>query len=207
MLWIGITGAMGSGKSTAAKVLMQMGFPVLDADRVVHGLLTPGGVVEAQVIQTFGQSVCASDGHLDRRALGRVVFEDAKKLDQLEKILHPKVRTEVARRRLELEKSGFSAAFYDVPLLFEKNMEDQFDAVLVISATEKLRRERVRARTGLSDAELEARFQRQLPLAEKEKRASAVVDNNGSEKDLEAHLRKVLEQLEISVKNPSSGPA
>jgi dephospho-CoA kinase len=164
-------------------------------------------VVETQVIQTFGQSVCAADGHLDRRALGRVVFEDAKKLDQLEKILHPKVREEVARRRFDLEKSGFAAAFYDVPLLFEKNMEDQFDAVLVVSATEKLRRERVRARTGLSDAELDARFKRQLSLAEKEKRASAVVDNNGSEKDLETHLRKVLEQLEIPVKNPSSGPA
>jgi dephospho-CoA kinase len=76
-----------------------------------------------------------------------------------------------------------------------------------VSATEKLRRERVRARTGLSDAELDARFKRQLSLAEKEKRASAVVDNNGSEKDLETHLRKVLEQLEIPVKNPSSGPA
>lgn len=203
MLWIGLTGAMGSGKSTAAKVLMQMGFPVLDADRVVHGLLTPGGVVESSVIRTFGRAVCGTDGHLDRRALGRVVFGDAEKLDQLEKILHPKVREEVSRRRRDLEKSGFSAAFYDVPLLFEKKMDDQFDAILVVSAREDLRLKRVRTRTGLSDSEIEARFKSQLPLAEKEKRASAVVDNNGTENDLEANLRKVLEQLNVAVKSPS----
>ena len=202
MLWIGLTGGMGSGKSTAAKVLTQLGFPVLDADRIVHGLLTPGGTAEAEVIQTFGRSVCDASGRLDRRALGRAVFDDPEKLDRLEKILHPKVRAEVARRRQDLEKSGHAAAFYDVPLLFEKNMEDQFDAVLVVSAREDLRLARVRQRSGLSDDEIKSRFNRQLPVAEKEKRASAVIDNNGSEDDLKAALIKALRQLDL-IKNPS----
>lgn len=195
MLWIGLTGAMGSGKSTVAKVLRQRGFPVLDADEVVHALLAPGGSAEQEVISTFGRKVTGPGGELDRRALGREVFGDRSQLARLEGILHPKVREEVARKRGELKKSGIRAAFYDVPLLFEKNMVDQFDHILVVAADETVRRERFKARMKLGDAEFEAREKNFVRPEIKERRASAVIHNNGSEADLVREIEQALSKI------------
>src|ERR1035437_1934246 len=154
MLWVGITGPMGSGKSTVAHLLRQMGFEVLDADDVARKVLSPGTPGEAEVLKTFGQQLKDRQGHLDRRALGRLVFSDAKKLLKLEKIIHPRVKDEIARQRQRLGQKGAQAAFYDVPLLFEKNMREQFDHVLVVSADFSLRKERIKIRSQLTDAEI-----------------------------------------------------
>lgn len=203
MLWIGLTGAMGSGKSTVAKVLREKGFPVLDADQIVHDLLLPGSEAEREILSTFGQSVAGTDGKLDRRALGRIVFADDKKLAQLEAILHPKVRADVAALRSALELTGNRAAFYDVPLLFEKNMEGDFDHVLVVSAREDLRRQRVHTRMGLSDAEFDAREKTFVKPEIKERRASAVIDNNGDAMNLVQEVMRALEKL--GLKSPAVG--
>lgn len=197
MLWIGITGSIGSGKSSAAKVLKQMGYPVLDADQVVHGLLAPGSPVEAEVLGAFGAPARGGDGHLDRRALGRIVFGQPALLKRLEDILHPRVRERVALLRAELAAAGHTAAFYDVPLLFEKNMESLFDGVIVVSAPRELAISRFMSRTGLSRAEVEARVQAQLDPALKEARASAVVRNDGDWSKLEHELRVALKVLKV----------
>lgn len=197
MLWIGLTGPMGSGKSTVASILRKLGYPVLDADQIVHQILSPGGPAEAEIFRTFGESVRSSAGSLDRRALGRVVFPSKEKLNQLESIIYPILKADVAARRKNLADKGFDAAFYDVPLLFEKGMRDQFDLVLVVSASEKLRRERLKARSNLSDVEFDQRMSQQMAPAEKERLASAVIRNESDEAALEAATQQALRALKI----------
>ncbi len=197
MLWIGITGPIGGGKSTVSELLRQQGYPVVDADAVVHQLLSPGGVAEAAVFKTFGENLRNSQGALDRRALGQKVFADPSQLSLLEGVLHPLVRMAVARQRQMLADQGHKVAFYDVPLLFEKSMQEQFDSVIVISASVDQRRARFKKRTGLSDSEFNARNQRQLPVEEKMRLANAVIQNDGEQQQLRLEIARVLQQLKI----------
>ncbi len=199
MLWIGLTGSMGSGKSTAAKVLRSLGFPVLDADQIVHELLAPGTPVEKEIIQTFGPAVQGADGNLDRRALGQLVFSNSDHLAKLESLLHPKVRGEVAKRKSQLWAQGVACAFYDVPLLFEKKMEDQFDYIVVVSADPDLRRARIKARMRLTDAEIDARMTWQIPPQIKEAAATAVILNNADEENLKAEILAMLKRLNVAL--------
>lgn len=199
MLWVGITGSMGTGKSTVAEILRGLGFVVLDADQIVSELLKPDGPVEVQILSEFGDAIKDPDGHLDRRALGRVVFADESARLKLESILHPKVREAVAERKAELKERGVKVAFYDVPLLFEKNMQSMFDAIVVVSARLPLRRERVRLRTGLTDKEIEARFASQLPLETKETQAHVVIKNNSDLGDLKREVRSALKKLGVTL--------
>jgi dephospho-CoA kinase len=196
---------MGGGKSTVSAYLRRIGYPVLDADEIVRRVLRPGGKVESRIFQTFGEGagIRGADGRLDRKALGAIVFADPVKLEVLENLIHPFVRGEVARQKAELESRGESAAFYDVPLLFEKKMESQFDFVWVVNAEASARLTRLVQRTGLSIGELEERFRRQLPPEIKEAKASAVLRNDGDLDSLYANVRETLKRLAI----PSPTPA
>lgn len=197
MLWIGITGPIGSGKSTVSDILRQMGYPVLDADQVVHKVLSPGGLAESEVIQTFGENLRDSKGHLNRRALGLVVFGDPAKLETLENLLHPRVREQVANEKEKLKKAGHQVAFYDVPLLFEKKMESMFNQIIVVTASEEVRRQRVLARSGLTASEFNERQKRQLPPEYKEKNANAVIQNSGDLTKLKVETENALKHLKI----------
>ncbi len=196
-MWVGITGPMGSGKSTVAHLLRQMGLAVLDADQVATKVLSPGSPGEAEVLKTFGQQLKDRQGHLNRRALGRLVFADPKKLETLEKIIHPRVRDEITEQREALAKLGRVAAFYDVPLLFEKKMRDQFDHVLVVSTDEALRNARVKTRSQLTDQEIEERTKFHIPSAIKEASASFVIKNSGDLEGLRGEILRALAHLKI----------
>lgn len=188
---------MGSGKSAVAKLLRKMGYAVLDADEVVHRTLSPGGAAELQVLQTFGQKLRGADGHLDRRALGRAVFGNPEKLKQLEDILHPIVRQEVANQKRVLFAQGRRTVFYDVPLLYEKKMQDQFDHVIVVMAPEETRRQRLKARSGMTDAEFDERSKHHINPEQKQDLASQVIYNLGDLDDLKAEIKSVLKELRI----------
>ena len=193
---------MGSGKSTVSACLRELGFSVFDADEIVHTVLSPGSAGEREVFGLFGEAPGVRDpltGTLDRRALGRVVFGNPRKLDELERLLHPRVREEVARLKAKAANAGASAAFYDVPLLFEKNMQAQFDFVLVVSAPAASRLSRLMARSGLSSPEIEERWSRQLPPEYKEARASYVVLNTGNLEDLKAAILAALRHLRVAL--------
>jgi dephospho-CoA kinase len=203
MLWIGITGPMGSGKSTVATLLRQMGYEVLDADEVSRKVLSPGTFGETQVFQTFGQGLKNAQGVLDRRALGRLVFGHPDKLQKLEEIIHPLVRFEVKMQRQRLRDAGRTAGFYDVPLLFEKKMQNEFDHVLVVSAPRELRNTRVQSRSQLTIEEIEERNLRHLPVEFKEANASAVIRNSGSLDELRAEVVRALRKLNIASPSPA----
>jgi dephospho-CoA kinase len=177
--------------------LRKLGYPVLNADQIVHQILSPGGAAEQEIFKTFGEDMRGEGGALDRRALGRVVFPSSAKLAQLESIIYPILRAEVAEQRKNLAIRGANAAFYDVPLLFEKGMRDQFDHVLVVVASEDLRRERLRVRSGLSDLEFDQRMAKQMKSEDKERLASAVIRNESDEAALLKEVQRALKTLKI----------
>lgn len=195
MKWIGLTGGLGSGKSTVARLLRTKGYPVIDADELAKDVVAAGTKGQREVVQEFGADVLLADGQLDRRALGRKVFGHPDRLLKLESIIHPLVQFEVETRRKAFASQGFRLAFYDVPLLFEKNIPG-FDAVVVVAAPEPLRRSRVAMRDGLGEEEILRRLASQLPMDVKEAKADHVLRNDG---DL-AHLEAQVDDLVLKLK-------
>lgn len=194
MKWIGLTGGLASGKSTVARLLRAKGYPVIDADEIAKNVVAPGTKGLAEVLAEFGKDLRLPDGSLDRNALGQRVFGLPDRLLKLESIIHPLVQAEASARRKAFASQGFRLAFYDVPLLFEKNLTG-FDAVVVVSAPEDLRRVRVASRDGLSAADITKRLAAQTPLAEKEARADIVLKNDGDLASLEAQVDDMLIRL------------
>lgn len=195
MNWIGLTGSLGSGKSTVAKLLQQRGHPVVDADQMARQTLSPGSPAEQKVFAAFGRAIQDDAGQLDRKKLADVVFRDSTKLRLLEAIIHPLVRNLTGAKRQELEKAGHRLAFYDVPLLFEKQMEPMFDGIVVVYADLETCIERVMARNHTDRADVEARIRNQLAMEEKIKKAHWVVSNTGTQEDLEKAVDKVLDDI------------
>ena len=191
MRWIGLTGSLGTGKSTVTQMLRGLGWIVLDADQLAHEALGPQADTFQRVLQDFGQDLVGVDGHIDRKKLSQLVFGKPDQLEKLEKIIHPYVRARVASERQRLTSAGTIALFYDVPLLFEKNMQKDFDEVWVVSCSAEIQRRRLREGRGWSDEEIDRRLKHQLPLDQKVKMADVVIDNNGDKEK----LLKVVESL------------
>ena len=173
MVIVGLTGSIGMGKSTAAKMLRQMGVPVYDADAAVHALQAPGGAALPGIEAAFPGVVKA--GVLDRQALGARVFGNKAALRQLEAIVHPLVqrRQRVFLRRAAL--AGEPLVVLDIPLLFEGLGERRVDATLVVSAPAFLQRRRVMARPGMTAERLDGILRQQVPDALKRRKASIVI--------------------------------
>jgi dephospho-CoA kinase len=170
---LGLTGSIGMGKSTAAAMLRRLGVPVHDADAAVHRLLGRGGAAVAAVEAAFPGT--AGPNGIDRAALGRRVFADEAALRRLERILHPMVRAETARFLGRMRARRVPLVVLDIPLLYETGGETRCDAVLVVSAPRYLQRARVLRRPGMSEARLAAILAKQVPDAEKRRRADFVV--------------------------------
>jgi dephospho-CoA kinase len=172
-LVLGLTGSIGMGKSTAGRLLRQLGLSVYDADEAVHALLGPGGAAVAAVAAAFPG--VAVDGAIDRKKLGACVFGDAPALRKLEGILHPAARAAARRFLQQQARRRQSLAVLDIPLLFETGAERQCHAVVVVSAPAFVQRARVLSRPDMSMARLRAIQARQMPDREKRRRADFVV--------------------------------
>lgn len=173
MVVLGLTGSVGMGKSTAARMLRRLRVPVYDADAEVHRLLGPGGGGVAPVGAAF--PAARRGDRIDRAALGRLVFGDAAALKRLEAILHPRVRTAQRRFLAACRRRRVPVAVLDIPLLFETGGERRCDGVIVVSAPRSLQRSRVLRRPGMTEARLAAVLAQQMPDAEKRRRARWVV--------------------------------
>lgn len=194
MKWVGLTGGLASGKSTVAGMLRTKGYPVIDADEIAKSVVAPGTQGQWSLRKVFGADIVKPDGELDRAKLASRVFTDAKLLAQLEGVIHPLVQAEVANRRHLFAQQGFRLCFYDVPLLFEKNLTG-FDHVVVVTASEENQKLRAKARNNWEDEEIERRLKVQTPLSVKELKADLVIHNDGTMKELEEQVDAVIAKL------------
>lgn len=189
---VGLTGGIGSGKSTVARFFAEQGVPVVDADRLAREVVEPGTDGLAEVVREFGDDVLDESGRLDRAALGRHVFGDPEARARLEAILHPRIAQASATRFAELSREGHPYAIYEAALLVEKGTHRMMNALIVVTASEATQIERVCARDGLDENDARARIEAQLPLADKVRVADYVIENEGSleqtrERTLEVH--------------------
>jgi dephospho-CoA kinase len=194
MIVLGLTGSVGMGKSTAAAMLRRLGVPVHDADATVHRLMAPGGAAVAAVAKAF-PDVRRKDGGVDRVALGRRVFADAKALQRLERILHPLVRQSQQRFLDAAQARRTPLVVLDVPLLFESGGKARWDKVLVVSAPAAIQRARVMARPGMTEARFRAILAKQMPDAEKRRRADYVVPSGLGRALTYRKLKQIVREL------------
>jgi dephospho-CoA kinase len=188
MIKIALTGSIGMGKSTVARMFDAAGVPVFDADAVVRQLQGPGGALAEKIGEVFPGTVRC--GTLDRECLAHIVLGDPAKLKALEDIVHPAVRD---WRQLFIDKhAGAPALIFEIPLLFETAGEKDFDKVVVVSAPADVQRGRVLARRGMSMAKLESILERQIPDEEKRRRADFVIDTGTDLSTTEAQVRDIL---------------
>ena len=192
---VGLTGGIGSGKSTFSGLLRARGAAVIDADRLARDAVAPGSPGLLEVVRAFGEEVLDPDGALDRKRMAARVFADPAARQRLEAIVHPRVRDAMAAEVQRLSGAGASLVIYDVPLLYEAGRERDVEAVVVVWAPREAQLARLAARDGLSSAEAEARISAQLPLDEKARRADFVVVNDGTLEALSAKADALLSDL------------
>jgi len=191
MLIIGLTGSIGMGKSTTLQMFAEEGVPVYDADAAVHSVYssTAVPVVEAAFPGT------TADGRVDRQKLSQRVLGNPEALKKLEQIVHPLLGAHRQKFLEDAEKAGAPIVLMDVPLLFETGGEKRMDAVIVVSAPAELQRQRVLARESMTHEKLDAILARQMPDAEKRKRADFVVDTSRGLEPVRADVRDILAKV------------
>jgi len=190
MLILGLTGSIGMGKSTTAKLFAEAGVPVYDADATVH-MLYEGEAVPAIEAAFPGTT---ADGKVDRARLSARVVHDSAAIKQLEQIVHPMLGASRQKFLHDAEQSGAPVAVVDVPLLFETGGEKRVDAVVVVTTTPEIQRQRILARENMTSEKLDAILARQLPDAEKRKRADFVVDTSHGPDPVRARIRDILNE-------------
>lgn len=183
---VGLTGAIGSGKSTVARLLAARGAVVLDADAITRELQRPGQPVHGRIVERFGTGVVGPDGNLDRQALARVVFADEASLADLEAVVHPAVREVIAERLAALAGSDVVVVL-DVPLLLESR-HYRVDGVVVVDCPPEVSVRRLVEQRGMTEADARARLARQVTPAERLAAADVVVDNAGPPEALEPQV-------------------
>jgi dephospho-CoA kinase len=194
MIRVALTGSIGMGKSTVAKMFEAAGVPVFDADAVVRKLQGPGGGLVAKIGEMFPG--CVRCGTLDRDCLAQIVLADSDKLAALEALVHPAVRD--AREQFVTEHKAAPAAVFEIPLLFETGGEKEFDKIVVVSAPAEIQRARVMERSGMTAAKLHSILARQMPDSDKRARADFVVDTGADLSTTEAQVRDILACLGIA---------
>lgn len=192
MKLIGLTGSIGMGKSTTMQMFAEQGIPVYDADAAVHAIYSGEAVPHVEAAFP-GTTV---DGKVDRQKLSAEVLGKPEALKKLESIVHPLLGAHRAAFLKHAEDTGAKFAVLDVPLLFETGGEKRMDAVIVVSAPADVQRARVLARENMTPEKLDAILARQMPDAEKRKRADFVVDTSSGLEPVRAHIRDILEQID-----------
>jgi dephospho-CoA kinase len=196
MLTVGLTGGIGSGKSTVAKILAALGAPSFDADKVGHEIYLPGGPAYRDVIAAFGDGIVAPDGTIDRKKLGPIVFADPAQLKRLEAIVHPRMFERMREMVAEMRAKGATAPIViEAAILIEAKWQPLFDEIWLVVAPREKVIQRVEAERGLKPEQTEARIKAQLSDEERRKHCSLVVDNSGTIEQLHAAVAVLWREL------------
>ncbi len=194
MRLIGLTGGIGSGKSSVSAALARRGALVVDADAIVHELQRPGTEVFAEMVERFGAGIVAADGTLDRPAVAAIVFNDPQALSDLGSIVHPRVHAEIERRVSEAAGTD-RVVVLDIPLL-DRNGWPGLEGTIVVDLDPEVAVERLVAHRGFAEHDARARIANQVDRAERLRLADFVVDNSGSLEDLEAEVDRAWAWIE-----------
>ena len=178
MYVIGVTGGVGTGKSTVTRMLGELGAATIDADQLAHQVILPGGPAYAGLVAAFGQTILQADGSVDRRRLAQLAFASQDATRRLNNIVHPPVIELIRARVAELAAAGRQVAVLDVPLLYESGLDQSCDEVWVVKAWPSVRRRRLLARNGPAADQMIEREAWQMPMAAKLARADVVIDTS-----------------------------
>jgi dephospho-CoA kinase len=194
---VGLTGGVGSGKSTVADMFRELGAEVVDADDASHAVYEPGTPGFAAVVREFGDDF-VTDGRIDRQRLGALVFGDADARRRLNAIVHPLVRDWMAARTAEAAQRGANVVVQVVPLLFENGLERLFTTIVLVYVPEELQLERLVKGRGLQPERARAMIAAQMPIEEKRAQAHHVIDNSGSIEKTRAQADQLWAQLTLT---------
>lgn len=194
---VGLTGGIGSGKSTVGKLVQRLGVPLIDADQLAREVVQPGTPALADIAREWPE-VIAADGSLDRPRLGAKVFSDPAARRRLEAITHPRIQERMRDQVAALAAQGHRLVFYEASLLVEAGRAHEFDALVVVTASEAQQLARTMARDGSSHEQALARLKAQFPLAEKQKLATHLIDNSGDLAATEAQVQVLVDELRRS---------
>jgi dephospho-CoA kinase len=194
MLLVGLTGGIGSGKSTVAQMLAERGAVVLDADAFARGALEHGSPGFDRAVQLFGPQVVSPDGDLDRTAIARRVFADEDLRRKLEEIVHPEVRRLIAKG-ITAHANSDRVVVVDTPLLIETGAQDMFEVVVLVSSEPAVQIERLTTGRSMSAEDAQARIRTQMPTQEKARFADVILDNDGTLEELEGEVEVLWQGL------------
>ena len=194
---IGLTGGIGSGKSTVSQLLAELGAVILNADEVGHKALKPDSEIWRQVVAAFGRQILTPDGNIDRKKLGDIVFSNPESLSRLNQIMHPRMYALVKAQLEEYRRQGTRVVVLEAPLLLEAGWTSLVDEVWVTTAPEATVLKRLEERTGLSQAESLTRLRSQLPSEERVRQADVVINTDCDLDELKAKVKELGQRLEL----------
>lgn len=195
MVTLGVTGGIGSGKSTACRIFEELGARVFYADDVAKQLMVEDPKLREEIISTFGAESYHDDGQLHRAYLADIVFNDENQLAKLNAMVHRRVRAAFEQERTEAKRSGVRLLVEEAALIYEADIADELDYVAVVDAPREIRIQRVMERDDTDPADIKSRMNHQLPAEDKRQRADFVLDNSGSIESLRAQVIELYEHL------------
>lgn len=194
---IGLTGGIGSGKSTVAQLLVQQGWVLVDADRIARDIVEPGQPALTELADAFGQDILLPNGSLDRGLLASRAFASREKTDLLNSITHPRIQEETQARFEAARQGGADFVVYDMPLLVDKGLHKDMDATIVVDVDVEERVRRLVEYRGLDEGDARRRIAAQIPDDVRRAAADFVIDNNGPREALDAQVAGVVEKLRV----------
>ena len=196
MKLIGLTGGIGSGKSTVARLLERRGWRVVDADQIARDIVKPGEPALAELADAFGAGILGPDQELNRAELARRAFRDAEHTQLLNQITHPRIEARTQELFAQARAEGVEYCVYDMPLLVDKGLDQDMDFVIVVDVEVEERVRRLVTYRGLDEADARARIARQIPDAQRMAAATHIIDNNGPLDALDAQVERVAADIE-----------
>ena len=196
---IGLTGGIGSGKSTVSQFLAGLGAPIIDADKIGHEVFKPNTEAWREVVAAFGKQIITANSTIDRKKLGTIVFGNPEARARLNQIMHPRIYDVVKAQLEEYQRQGAAVVVLEAPLLLEAGWTSLVDEVWVTIASEDTVLKRLRERTGLSEPESRIRIRSQLATEKRIRQADVVIDTDCNLDELKAKVRKLWQRLQINI--------
>lgn len=192
---LGLTGSIATGKSTVTQLFIRENIPIIDADQISHQVIEPNQRAYQQVLRAFGDDILSSDQKINRKKLAELIFNDKAKRDLLNQIVHPIIIDQLIEERDRLISEGHALVVLDIPLLYELNLTNLVDKVIVVYTTRKTQLDRLMHRDQLTKLEAEQRINSQISIEEKKQKADYVIDNNGTKEVTAEQFEQLLNSL------------